>query len=111
MREELQATCLNCGKILFGRSDKRYCDDICRARATRLRNKLGSETEIKEAHKAVLNAIKRNYRLLKNAMAGREEWIVDFSVLYFQGFDANFYTSTMLVNDSQLRYFCFEIGW
>ncbi|WP_370632976.1 DUF2116 family Zn-ribbon domain-containing protein [Mucilaginibacter sp. UR6-11] len=32
--------CLNCGKeIKYGRIDKRYCDDICRARDTRKRNK------------------------------------------------------------------------
>lgn len=98
-------TCLNCGKPIIGRSDKRYCDDACRAQATRKRNKLGYQTEIEEGHKAILNAIKRNYRLLKNAIAGREEWIVDFSVLYLEGFDQQFYTSSEVIAD-HTRYYC-----
>ena len=99
--------CLACGKTLPpGRTDKRYCDDLCRARATRKRNKEQSEFGYEDKHKTILQAIKRNYSLLKKAMGDREEWIVDFEPLYRKGFNRLLYTSS-----EGKRFYCFELGW
>jgi len=112
MRETNERRCLDCNKLLPpGRSDKVYCDDICRARATRARNRLDALTGYENAHRAVIAAINRNYRLLKKAIGGREEWMVDFSELYVKGFDQKFYTSSVPLENGRTRYYCFEIGW
>lgn len=95
---------------MFGRSDKRYCDDICRARVTRKRLKEQAENGPDDAHKVVIRAIRRNYALLKKAVGDREEWIVDFEPLYRKGFDRMFYTTTESLKTG-LRYYCFELGW
>lgn len=111
MSNQEEQRCLDCGKVMcFGRTDKRYCDDICRARATRKRLKREAETGYEDAHKAVIRTIKRNYTLLKNAVGDREEWIVDFEPLYRKGFDRMFYTGTEQIETST-RYYCFELGW
>lgn len=99
--------CLACDKPLPpGRTDKRYCDDICRARATRKRNKEHAELGHEDKHKTILQAIKRNYVLLKKAIGDREEWIVDFEPLYRKGFNRFLYTSS-----EGKRFYCFELGW
>ncbi|QEM09190.1 hypothetical protein [Mucilaginibacter rubeus] len=104
--------CESCGKEIFsGRTDKRYCDDVCRARATRERHKLDAMAGFQDKHTAVIRTIERNYKLLKKALAGRDEWIADYVVLYFQGFDRSFYTGSQPLENGSTRYFCFEIGW
>jgi len=112
MRNEAERHCPSCGKrIVAGRTDKRYCDDICRARDTRKRNKEEVISGYQDAHKAVISAIKRNYSLLKKAIDQREEWIVDYAVLYFKGFNPRFFTSSLVTENGHTRYYCFEIGW
>jgi len=112
MRKEPERTCLSCGKtILVGRSDKRFCDDIYRARNTRKQNKVNQQFSYENSHRAVIDAIKRNYRLLKKALVGREKWVVDFSSLNFNGFDNQFYTSAQVMENGKLRCYCFELGW
>ncbi|NOW95843.1 hypothetical protein [Mucilaginibacter sp. SG564] len=111
MLNQEQKRCLDCGKVMsYGRTDKLYCDDICRARATRKRLKQETETGHEDAHKAVIRAIKRNYALLKKAVGDREQWIVDFEPLYRKGFNRMFYTSAE-PSENSLRYYCFELGW
>jgi len=112
MEELMERLCLDCHKPLPpGRTDKRYCDDICRARATRRRNKEQAAAGYEDGHKAVIRVLKRNYSLLKKAIGDREEWIVDLAPLYFRGFDRLFYTSSESLEKGQTRYFCFELGW
>ena len=96
-----------CGKTLPpGRTDKRYCDDVCRARATRKRNKDLADLGYEDQHKTILRSIKRNYALLKKAIGDRQEWIVDFEPLYRKGFNRLLYTSS-----EGKRFYCFELGW
>lgn len=112
MREKTERICLECGKpIIAGRTDRVYCDDICRARATRQRNKEKAAEGYEDRHKAVIRILKRNYSLLKKAIGDREEWIVDLAPLYFKGFDRLFYTGSEPLANRGTRYYCFELGW
>ena len=112
MRKESEKRCLCCGKIILaGRSDRRYCDDVCRARATRQRNRERAADGYEDRHQAVISVLKRNYRLLKSAIGDREEWIVDLPTVYFKGFNRLFYTGSEPSDKGRTRYYCFEIGW
>ncbi len=112
MNNPIIRTCLNCEKPLPpGRTDKRYCDDICRARATRKRNREKYNEGLVDNHKRVIDTIKRNHTLLKKAIGDREEWIVDFEPLYRKGFNRLFYTRCFIPVKGNPRFFCFELGW
>lgn len=112
MKEVPDRRCMACGKVMnFGRADRLYCDDICRARATRKRLKEEAAAGYENQHKAVIRVLKRNYGLLKKAIGDREEWIVDYAPLYFKGFDRTFYTSSIPLEKGVNRYYCFELGW
>lgn len=76
-----------------------------------MRQKQNKQFGYEDRHKAIIDAIKRNYRLLRKALVGREEWTVDFSELYFNGFDKQFYTSSKLLENGKMRCYCFELGW
>ncbi|MEZ2336840.1 DUF2116 family Zn-ribbon domain-containing protein [Mucilaginibacter sp. RCC_168] len=112
MKEVPDRHCLTCGKVInFGRSDRVYCDDICRARATRKRLKESAAAGYEDRHQAVIRAIRKNYALLKKAIGDREKWIVDFEKLYWQGFKRTFYTGSKVLENGRTRYYCFELGW
>ncbi|WP_419699051.1 hypothetical protein [Mucilaginibacter sp. NFX135] len=112
MKEVPDRHCLACGKLInFGRADRRYCDDSCRARATRQRLKEEAVLGFEDMHKAVIRALKKNYSLLKKAIGDREEWIVDFEKLYRQGFQRTLHTSSKRLPNGRIQYYCFELGW
>ena len=112
-KSEAVTHCENCGKELFGRTDKRFCNDGCR-------NQFNREKAVREQQKAhdnlpeIFKIIKRNYEILQTYHP--EELHPDASI-YFdikdlkdQGFNFKFFTSTGEIR-GELYYFCFDIGW
>lgn len=60
LKSEAVTRCENCGKELFGRTDKRFCNDGCR-------NQFNREKAVREQQKAqdnlpeILKIIQKNY--------------------------------------------------
>jgi len=107
-------TCGNCGKALFGRIDKRFCNDNCRNSYNRNKALL----EQKKAHDnlpEIFRIIKRNYEILQryelDKMPIGRIILMDKNDLIEAGFNFRFCTSIYYKTGSIPWKFCFELGW
>ncbi|MCR8556923.1 DUF2116 family Zn-ribbon domain-containing protein [Mucilaginibacter sp. BJC16-A38] len=114
LRSEAIKHCENCGKELFGRTDKRFCNDGCR-------NQFNREKAAREKQKAhdnlpeIFKIIKRNYEILQGySLKGLHEdeaIFTDTWRLKEQGFNFKFFTSQVIERDGERINCCFEFGW
>jgi predicted nucleic acid-binding Zn ribbon protein len=111
---EPKRTCNQCGKILHGRADQRYCNDGCRNtynRHKREQERLREHGNVPE----IFRIIKKNYEILRSlhaeAIAADETLMVPKEQLIKAGFNSKFYTSTWNDDDEATWKFCFERGW
>lgn len=109
---QTQPKCENCNKELFGRIDKRFCNDNCRNEFNRKKKQL----EIQKQHDnlpEILKIIKNNYAILKSYGPLKDsEYIIEVerTELLRKGFNFKFFTSTAQHHNNQYK-FCFERGW
>lgn len=97
--------CKECGDALLGRSDKRFCTDLCR-NVYHNRERI-SETEKMREVNIILS---RNRRILKTCLEGRSSKI-PLSYLYKRGFDFNYFTHQVKDKEGELVVFCYEVGY
>lgn len=103
--------CQHCGKVLYGRTDQRFCNDTCRNTFNRnkaLQEKQAANENIPE----IFRIIKRNYELLKamGPLGPGEGLLSEKGSLKDMGIDTRFFTSIYIEGD-QIWRFCFERGW
>ncbi|HTD98370.1 MAG TPA: hypothetical protein VK668_03755 [Mucilaginibacter sp.] len=104
------AICEDCGKEIRGRSDKRFCDDICRNNFNR-KKRQAEKVSISDDALEVIRLIKRNYQLLKSKdLAPGVITYQPVRDLLNKGFNPDYFTSTREV-DGELYCFCFECGF
>ena len=102
--------CHHCGKQLYGRRDKKYCNDTCRNAGNRKR--VGVDTWYEPLFIAQINAIlKRNYKILKHELNknGGPTTLGKF-YLIDRNFNFRFYTS-LLTTGSGTYHFIYDHGW
>lgn len=58
MKEERK--CLTCGEVLFGRADKKFCNDNCRGIYNNKKNKMGDDY-----FRKVNSILRKNRRILE----------------------------------------------
>ncbi|MBF0595870.1 hypothetical protein [Faecalibacter rhinopitheci] len=80
-------TCIQCGQTLFGRKDKKFCNDFCR---NTYNNQLNKENV--EVIRITNNRLKKNHKILKN-LYDTEKSTVTYTELELLGFDLNLITS------------------
>ncbi|MBL7942204.1 MAG: hypothetical protein JNM00_05535 [Flavobacteriales bacterium] len=98
--------CRECGEVLKGRSDKKFCDDQCRSAYN---NRINSATtsEIRN----ITNALRRNRRILHELCADRGLNRIPKSTLLESGFDFSFHTHIHPhVKGNPCRW-CFDYGY
>lgn len=106
---ETHTNCENCGRELFGRIDKRFCNDNCRNEFNRKKK----QQEIQKANESmpeILKIIKRNYEILLSFGAIEEgsEIFIPKETLLKKGFNFRFFTS---IDERKKYFYCFERGW
>lgn len=100
--------CKECGDRLNGRSDKLFCDDVCRVRHHRKSNSMHA---IKRGVDCVLQ---RNRGLL---VALRKSTYAKYNpedrafLLRRQGFDFNFHTHVLTLQDGRMAIMCYDEGY
>jgi len=110
MSTSAKTTCEECGKEIRGRSDKRFCDDVCRNNFNR-KKRLAEQVIIPEEALEVVRAIKKNYRLLKSVAEGDYTLLPEgLPALLRKGFNPNYFTSIRHI-DGDLYRFCFDCGF
>jgi hypothetical protein len=99
--------CLECSKPIRGRTDKKFCDDLCR---NVYNNKLNSHSS--NYVRNLTNILRRNRRILEEALPSNEEMVkTTRSKLSEKGFQFKYLTHTYTNKKGNVYYFCFEFGY
>jgi len=101
----MERKCLDCGDILSGRSDQKFCSDYCR---NSYNNKLNRDET--NYMKNVHNILRRNRRILTEFNSDRR-LKVHKDDLIVKGYNFNFHTNTFTTKAGKTYYFCYEHGY
>ncbi len=107
LKEKNDTKCLQCEKILKGRSDKKFCDDYCRA---------AYNNDLKSAAnnyvRNVNNALGKNRRILQSLLPDTEQIKKTTRDKLLQlGFQFKYGTHTYSNQKGNVYYFCYEYGY
>jgi hypothetical protein len=97
--------CHECGNALNGRSDKRFCSDICR-NVYHNRERIAQTETIREVNLI----LSRNRRILMHCLEGRSAKVPS-SYLSARGFDFNYFTHQISDPTGEVTVFCYELGY
>ena len=99
--------CLTCGKLLKGRTDKKFCNDYCR---NNYNNQLKSNTI--NLVRNINNALGKNRRILENFFVSEEEIAkTTKNKLLEKGFLFKYFTHTYTNKKGNVYFFCYNIGY
>lgn len=105
--ENTERTCLECGKPLRGRVDKKFCDDYCR---NAYNNKQNSDQN--NLVRNINNILRRNRRILENTIPINEGLVTcQRSKLTNQSFNFKYYTHQLANKKGDVYFFCYEYGY
>ena len=97
--------CLECGELVRGRADKKFCSDPCRNAYNNRQNK-----DVTNYMRNVNNILRRNRRtLVALNPAGKTQ--VSRQDLVAHSFNFEFYTSTFTNNQGGTYFYCYEQGY
>lgn len=103
----LTRSCASCGKVIKGRSDKKFCDDYCRNNHN---NTLNSDTSA--FMRTVNNLLRKNRRILQELLPVGEDVIkLPKSKLALLGFNFQYFTHLYTTRKSTVYHFCYEYGY
>jgi len=97
--------CEECGKLLIGRSDKRFCDDSCR-NANYNRGHQKANNFMRK-----VNRILSKNRLILAELNPNETTKVSRKKLSTEGFNFDFYTNIYTTKNGKTYFFCYDHGY
>lgn len=98
--------CIDCGAVLKGRIDQKFCNDYCRASFHYHQNKKKKA----DKYKLIDKQIKLNRRILKRyTLSGQAQ--IKRELLHKEGFDFNYFTHYWKAKNGNVYLFCFEYGY
>ena len=97
--------CPECGEPLRGRSDKKFCSDMCRNAYNNKQN-----SDITNLVRNVNNSLRKNRRILEKALQGEKTTIARQKLLD-KGFNFNFFTNQVTTKNKHTYNFCYEFGY
>lgn len=106
MGEEVK-NCMQCNKVLRGRSDKKFCDDYCR---NNYNNQLKAHSN--NYVRNINNALGKNRRILEDVLPPHEETIkATRHKLLDAGFQFKYFTHTYITKKGITYFFCYDYGY
>lgn len=107
MEEKNTQGCLQCGKTLKGRVDKRFCDDYCR---NAYNNQLKSQTS--KQVKTINQALIKNRRILEAMLPNDEDTAkTNRERLLKQGFQFHYHTHLYTTKNGRQYTYCYDYGY
>ncbi|CAN5485985.1 hypothetical protein BH11BAC2_BH11BAC2_23260 [soil metagenome] len=97
--------CNECGVTIRGRSDKKFCTDMCR---NSYNNRVNSDTN--NFMRNINNVLRRNRRIMEEILQTESEK-VSKSKLMELGFNFQFYTHQQKLRKGLIYHFCYEFGY
>ena len=105
IKENVRCECLQCGKVTFGRPDKKFCSDDCRADYHNGRRRV-REKELR----AVNQILSSNWRILMQQLRlGRHA--VPVAELAARNFNFEIYTATQRRFPGRRIYWCYNFSY
>ena len=98
--------CLNCGKKLIGRTDKKYCNNRCR-NSYHNRQKGHRDFQVRRIN----YILGKNRRILREFDPGYNATWVHRDDLINRGFDFSFVTEVREIQEGNTYYFCYDYGY
>jgi predicted nucleic acid-binding Zn ribbon protein len=102
MEEKL---CLDCGKPIIGRSDKKFCSDECRSAFNNIKNR-----NTNNMMRSVNAILKRNRDILLSFNPDGKANIAK-SKLQNAGYNFNYHTNSYTTKADKTYYFCYDLGY
>lgn len=106
MSQNPERICLDCGKPVSGRRDKKFCDDYCR---NNYYNQRTSETS--EEFKAINQILKKNRKILEDLLPPDGKGKVSGKLLAEKGFNQTYLTHTYTTQTGSVYRYCYEFGY
>ena len=100
-------SCQICGQAFFGRSDKKFCSDQCRAQVNNQKRK----ADAGELLILNINRILRKNRSILKSLSPLGKTTTRKEYLVIQGFDFRYYTHQFQARNSNIYHFCYEYGY
>lgn len=105
MNQSVVKKCPECGEVIKGRSDKKFCSDACRNTYNNEQNK-DSTNLIRNTN----NQLRKNYRILQK-LNPKDKTKTTKSKLLLSGFDFNLFTSIYTTKTGNVYYFVYDQGY
>lgn len=102
----METTCLECGKKLVGRADKKFCEDYCR---NAYNNKINKDS--KNLIRNINNRLRKNYRVLDSFTLTEGKTKTTRTRLIDKGFDFEFITSNYTTKKGTNYFFVYDLGY
>jgi len=101
----VEKKCLDCGAILRGRTDKKFCSDQCR---NNYNNKLNRDTNnfVRNVH----GLLRKNRRILSDLYNDGKRRIHK-DALFALGYNFSFFTHVIEAMNGKKFHYCFEYGY
>ena len=94
--------CLECGKELFGRIDKKFCSDYCR---NSFNNKINRDST--NLIRNTNNLLRKNYRILQKLNPDQKTKTTKDNLLR-KGFNFDYFTSIYTTKTGKVYYFIYR---
>lgn len=101
----MEKKCLDCGDVIRGRTDKKFCSDQCR---NNYNNRLNRDTNnfVRNVH----GLLRKNRRILADLYdEGRHR--IHKDALFALGYNFSFFTHVIETSDGERYQYCFEYGY
>ena len=97
--------CSNCGKDMFGRSDKKFCTPDCRNEYNNAR--------YREEHKSMIeiNKILKKNRMILKRLNPDGKIVVPSEIILKAGFDLEFFTNVYTTKTGREYRYCYDYGY
>lgn len=105
IKENMRCECLQCGKVSFGRPDKKFCSEVCKNAWHNAR-----QQKSRQLRNRILTALNKNYRILEELISsGRLS--AELMPLEERGFRPSFVTGYTRVRYGHDVFRCFDISY
>lgn len=101
----MERKCLDCGDVLHGRIDKKFCNDQCR-NSYNNREKASDNNYMRNVN----NILRKNRRILAK-LNPNDKAKAHKDKMMGEGFNFNYYTNTYTTKDNRVYYYVYDYAY
>jgi len=101
----VEGKCLDCGDVIHGRADKKFCSDQCRNNYNNRLNR-DSNNYVRNVH----GLLRKNRRILCD-LYNEGKRVLHRDALFALGYNFSFFTHLIETRQGEKYHFCFEYGY